>query len=218
MFLFLLCAGSLFGQETVKYDSSYKKPNFVRKMEFFQNLPVKKDAIVFLGNSITEAGRWQEMDPDRIILNRGIGGDNTFGLLARAKTIIDLRPRKLFIMIGINDMARRIPIDIVMRNYRKLITAFKSAIPQTQVYVQSVLPVDTKLSKGNYQTANPLVIELNKELQKMAKELQVTYVDLHPVFADANGELKTEFSKDGVHLYDRAYMAWFRYLKEKKYL
>ena len=54
----------------------------------------------------------------------------------------------------------------------------------------------------------------NKELKKLAKKYNVTWVDLTPVLANENGELKAEFTNDGYHLMGKAYVTWANELKK----
>ena len=61
-------------------------------------------AVVFLGNSITEQGWWNVLFRDPKVVNRGIGGDNTFGMLDRLPGILAAQPSKIFLMAGINDI------------------------------------------------------------------------------------------------------------------
>ncbi|MDB5207650.1 MAG: family lipase, partial [Flavisolibacter sp.] len=96
--LLLITNGNfLFGQK--KIDSSYNNTYYQGRMELFASLGGQEKAIVFLGNSITERGVWSELLPGETIMNRGIGGDNTFGVLARLNDVIRYKPKKIFLLI-----------------------------------------------------------------------------------------------------------------------
>ena len=59
--LFVIClSADLIFAQTV--DSSYAGPYYLKQEAYFKALPLKKNAIVFLGNSITEVGRWSELE------------------------------------------------------------------------------------------------------------------------------------------------------------
>ncbi len=75
---------------------------------------------MFLGNSITEMGNWKNVLNDTTVINRGIGGDITYGVLKRLKDITDRRPSKLFILLGINDIGKDIPDAVIADNYLKI--------------------------------------------------------------------------------------------------
>ena len=106
-FLILCCITSAYGQITNQnlYDTV---PNMVdhykERVELFAKEPVVTGKVMFLGNSITEGGNWGELLGDKSIINRGIGGDVTFGIMKRLDDVVIRRPSKIFILIGINDI------------------------------------------------------------------------------------------------------------------
>ncbi|MBO9151000.1 GDSL-type esterase/lipase family protein [Chitinophaga sp. GCM10012297] len=200
-------------------DSSFDNMHYRERMALFAVLPAQKNAIVFLGNSITEAGKWNDILPGRPVQNRGISGDVTYGVLNRLPQIIAARPAKIFLLIGVNDLKRGTPVNVVARNIERAAEMIKSGSPKTKVYLQSVLPVnDTALVEGFKKVTNANVALLNESIRKIAKEKRYTYVNLHAVFADAKGQLKIEETPDGLHLRVGSYPAWVRYLQSKKYL
>ena len=206
--------------QTATVDSSYNNSYYQSRMEVFANLPSPKKAIVFLGNSITERGQWHELIPGKVIMNRGIGGDNTFGVLARLDAIIEAQPKKIFLIIGVNDMFRKLPIGVVVNNYQRIINRIKKGSPRTKIYIESVLPINEGLAKDvSYAVGrNEMVTELNKQVRALAEKEKLTYIDLNPLFEDEEGKLKKELTNDGVHLKPEGYKFWVDYLKKKKYL
>jgi len=203
-----------------KIDSSYNNTYYQGRMELFESLPVIRGAIVFLGNSITERGMWHELLPGKKIMNRGIGGDNSFGVLARLQAIIDAKPSSIFLMIGINDLGRGLPVDVISSNYRRIIARVRAGSPKTKLFLQSVLPMNESLLKADYlKNKMHLVRELNDSIRAIAAEHNLPYIDLHnDVFKDNEGNLKAEYTVDGIHIIPAAYAAWVDYLKKKKYL
>lgn len=177
-------------------------------------------AIVFLGNSITEQGWWQVLIPGRKVENRGIGGDNTYGMLDRLPAILESRPRKIFLMAGINDLTAGRPVEEIAANIEKMAEMIHAACPDCELFVQSVLPVnDARLAYPAIRGKNPQVRELNARLQALCDRTQrAAYVDLWPVMADAQGQLRLEYTKDGIHLHPAAYQAWVSHLKKNKLL
>lgn len=203
-----------------KIDSSYNNTYYQGRMELFQSLPVEKNAIVFLGNSITERGMWHELLPGKIIMNRGIGGDNSFGVLGRLQAIIGTKPAKIFLMIGINDIGRGLPVAVIANNYRRIISRVKAGSPKTKLHLQSVLPLNEAVLKAEYlKNKMPLVLALNDSIRKIAAENSLPFINLHDeVFKDEKGQLKASFTVDGIHIVPAAYVEWVAYLKRKKYL
>lgn len=216
----LLLAFTTQAQEPAKkIDSSYANTYYQGRMELFNTLPAPKKAIVFLGNSITERGAWSELLPGYPIMNRGIGGDNTFGVLARLEGIVKASPKKLFLLIGINDLSRGLPKEVILNNYERIISYISSHSPKTRIFVQSVLPLNEPLTTAAYlKNKKDSILQLNLGIQAIAARHRLPYIDLHEIFADANGDLKRELTADGIHLRPAAYIMWVDYLKKKKYL
>jgi lysophospholipase L1-like esterase len=205
--------------QQVKIDSSYNNTYYQGRMELFGTLPMPSKAIVFLGNSITERGMWHELLPGMVIMNRGIGGDNTFGVLARIAPVIAARPAKVFLLIGINDIGRNLPVDVIAENYEKIIQQFRKGSPKTTLYVQSVLPMNDDILTAAYlKNKGHLIVQLNEKITALAKKYSLTYINLHEVFNNGAGKLKPELTIDGIHIKPAAYVLWIDYLKSKKYL
>ncbi|WP_333574602.1 GDSL-type esterase/lipase family protein [Sphingobacterium sp.] len=211
---------SLSAQET-KIDSSYANWYYQQRMAYFEQSPTIKGAIVFLGNSITERAEWQELlaDSRYPVLNRGIGGDNSFGILARIDEVLRGRPRAIFLMDGINDQFRKLPQEVSVNNYKRIIKRIKKISPKTLIYLQSALPINEERTKEPYTKGrNVLVPILNEKLRQLAADENIPFVDLCPLFQDNEGRLNAIYSADGVHLIPSAYIKWVQLLKEMKYL
>src|ERR1700747_1440247 len=67
-----------------------------RDMEI-KNIPQSKYKVVFLGNSLTELFDVNEYFKDTTLLNCGIVGDVSEGLVKRIDNVARLKPEKLFI-------------------------------------------------------------------------------------------------------------------------
>ena len=76
---------------------------YENRKNLFDHLTMQKGSIVFLGDSITEYGQWEELMQNPKVKNRGIAGDTTWGLLRRLSTITSTQPQAIFLMIGVND-------------------------------------------------------------------------------------------------------------------
>ncbi len=202
-----------------KIDSSYNNTYYQGRMELFNTLPLQQKGIVFLGNSITERGNWSELLPGQKIMNRGIGGDNTFGVLARLEMVVKAQPKKVFLLIGINDLSRALPKEVILHNYERIINYIRTNTPRSTLYIQSVLPLYEPLTIAAYlKNKKDSILQLNVGIKALADKYQLTYINLHEIFADANGDLIKEYTADGIHLKPAAYVLWIDYLRKKKYL
>jgi len=167
---------------------------------------VKEKDVVFVGDSHTNYFEWGEYFSVISVANRGIGSDTTKGILGRIDGIVALNPKKIFIMAGINDIQKGIPIEDIEQNYVKIIEYINKSNPNVEIYVQSVLPVAGKLYERNfYKSSKPLneaVIQLNKKLSELEG---VTYINIADNFGK---ELPDKYSVDGVHLNKDGYKVW----------
>jgi len=175
--------------------------------------------IIFLGNSITEMGDWKKVLNDSTVINRGIGGDITYGVLKRLRDITDRNPSKVFILLGINDIGKDIPDVVIADNYLKIVREIHDKCPKTEIYVQSVLPVNPGLPRfPQHYDKQEHILALNKLLASHAKEGNYTYIDIFHLFADAQGRLDSQYTYEGLHLRPPAYTIWVDYLKKQGYL
>lgn len=217
--LFLLYHSSV-AQEKPEVDSSYANGYFVERHAFFEQLVNGENEIIFLGNSITEAGDWQEIILGHNVANRGISGDNSFGVYARMDEVLDSQPAKIFLMIGINDIKRGNSVEAILKNHEKIVKKVRKKSPKTQLFIQSVLPVrEVSLANNFEKITNEKIRNLNRGLIAIAKSHGLVYVDLHnDVFLDENGQLPRALTTDGLHLKPTSYFLWVEYLRKKKFL
>lgn len=212
----LFAAGALQAQQV---DSSYHNYLYDSRVAYFKQLRPVKKAIVFWGDSITDWGDWAELLGFQRVLNRGIAGDNTYGLRARLDEVLRHQPRKLFMLIGTNDINKKIPASCIVDNYRRIIRDVRSQSPATVVYVQSVFPINNQLIGRQYYTGtNEEIISLNKALQQMAAAEHVKYVDVYNHLLDADQQLDARYTYDGLHLSGLGYQAWVRCLQQQHLL
>lgn len=185
----------------------------------FQSEPVVTGRIIFLGNSITEMGRWDELTGDSTVVNRGIGGDITYGVLKRLDDIIVRQPSKLFLLIGINDIGKDIPDTVIADNIRKIVLQVNEGSPSTKIYVQSILPVnrDFKNFPQHYDKEEH-VMHVNAILPRILVSVNCTFVNIFPLLLDTQQRLDAQYSIDGLHLNTKAYAIWVDYLKQNGYL
>lgn len=181
--------------------------------------PVITGKIIFLGNSITEMGKWKDLLRDSTVINRGIGGDITFGVLKRLDDVIKRQPSKLFLLIGINDIGKDIPDAVIANNIRKIVEQVKHESPQTKIFLETILPVNPDINNfPQHYDKNEHVVATNELIKKVATETNVTLIDTYSLFADPNKKLKKEYTLEGLHLNDEGYKMWVNFLKEKGYL
>ena len=173
---------------------------------------LQQGAIVFLGNSITDGGEWAELFNNRHVKNRGISADRSGWLLDRLDPIVNGHPKKLFLMIGTNDLAAGVSPEEVAANIGKLLDRFAEESPWTKIYVQSILPVngvDTKAKAKNHWKKGAEIIEANKLIEALCEgRKNVLYIDVYSALVDQKGMLDQRYTNDGLHLMGEGYLAW----------
>jgi lysophospholipase L1-like esterase len=208
----LLFANACIAQTT--YDSSFRFYYYDQKLSMFEQNTTTKPDIIWLGDSITDGGEWAEFYKKKKVLNRGISSDNTFGILNRISEVTKRKPKKIFLLIGINDIARNIPDSIIIRNYKRIMDSVQLHSPKTKLYIQSILPTNNKFTNfKNHQNKTEHILAINSALQKMCTTKNCIYVDLYNNFIDAEGKLDEKYTNDGLHLLGEGYERWVEVLK-----
>ena len=202
----LLAAGTAFAQ------SEYN----LQRRSLFEVLPVLSSDIVFLGNSITDGCEWSELFNNRHVKTRGISADRSGWLLDRLDPIIAGHPKKLFLMIGTNDLAGGASPEQIVADVARLIDRFQAESRWTKIYVQSILPVNGEAFskyKGHYEHSH-LIVPTNKLLEALCDEKGVTYLDVWGALADHDGRLDKRYTNDGLHLMGEGYVVWRDAIKQ----
>ena len=201
------------------YDSSFRFYYYDQKLSMFEQMPTPKNCIVWLGDSITDGGEWSELFPQYKTMNRGISSDNTFGILYRLHEVIRRKPKKVFILIGINDISKNIPDEVILRNYRNIVDSLQLQTPVTKIYVQSILPTNNKYTQfKNHQNKTEHILYINQALKKLCEERNIQYVNLYDAFLDTEQKLNPLYTNDGLHLTGEGYRRWKEVLLTQKYL
>jgi lysophospholipase L1-like esterase len=219
LLLFLILAsvrGIASGQAPMTAADSAKFPAYYwHSKNMFDNLPDIRGEIIFLGNSITDGGEWFELLGNKKCLNRGISGDVTEGVLLRLPGITSVKPAKIFLLIGINDIARGRTVQEITATYRLILEKIKAESPATKVFIESVLPVNyATVRMASLKDKTELILELNTNLRSLSQEYNCTYVDLFTLMADSNNNLPKKYSVDGLHLKYAAYEVWADAIRE----
>ncbi|HOI88223.1 MAG TPA: GDSL-type esterase/lipase family protein [Lentimicrobium sp.] len=187
--------------------------HYYTKRSFFESMPNDTNEIVFLGNSITEMCDWNELFNVTNIKNRGISGDIINGVIERIDEVVSSEPKKIFIMIGTNDLGRGKSVNQIITEYEVLVELIINKTPQTELYLQSILPTKNQITRKNED-----IIEINKGIVEIAKKHSLTYINLYDLFKTKDNELNMNFSFDGLHLNGDGYLLWkdavINYIKE----
>ncbi|MBF2067616.1 MAG: G-D-S-L family lipolytic protein [Calothrix sp. C42_A2020_038] len=168
---------------------------------------------ILLGDSLSLWFPSELLPEERTWLNQGISGETSTGLLKRLNLFDRTQPETIFIMIGINDLIRGVESSKILDNHRQIIAYLKRKHPKSQIVVQSILPHGGEEAtwEGKEKLLaipNNWIRELNQQLQTIAIQEGIKYLDLHPLFVNKQGNIRLDLSTDGLHLSKDGYLVW----------
>ena len=163
-----------------------------------------------LGDSITQGlYEYGVLDQANVQADRGTGvSENSSEKLkehiARAK---EMKPAVLFLAYGMNDIeAQNGDPAGFAKVYRPVLEELKTALPDTKIYVNSILPAAQTAIEERPVFAQ--VPKFNARLKKLCKKEDITFID--------NTELVKEeyYAKDGIHMSPSYYTEWVKHMAE----
>jgi len=163
---------------------------------------INENRVVFLGNSITDF--WINTMPEffagKPYIDRGISGQTTPQMLVRFRQdVIDLKPRVVVILAGINDINGNTgpsTLEMIEDNIKSMTELAKAN--NIDVVLSSVLPCDSIYDRPDLHPAER-VVKLNEWIQKYASSKGCVYIDYFSSLADEKNGLKKEYTNDGIH-------------------
>lgn len=204
------------------------------KIERYQleNKTALSGQVVFAGSSLMEMFPINKLllehNDSTIIYNRGIGGFVSQELLlAIAPCILNLKPSRVFINIGTNDLSdSSIPISKLIENYEEIITIIETNLPQTEIYLMAYYPVNYEAAAENMKEClkirnNEKIAAANLQVQQLAAKHKQKYIDINKNLKDEQDRLKAEYTIEGMHINEDGYRAIYHdimvYVKEPKW-
>lgn len=174
------------------------------------NINAEFEDCLILGDSITQGlYEYGVLNESYVVAERGtevteVANKKIEGHIAKAK---EMKPGTLFLAYGMNDLtAQRGKPEGFVKAYRAILEDLKEALPDTAIYVNSILPAtEGAVSKSPELASIP---QFNEELEKLCEELELTFID--------NTELvKPEYyAADGVHVTTEYYKEWVEQMVE----
>ena len=191
------------------------------KLERFRilNENAKKGEILFTGSSLMEQFPVNELlmtkGMHQVVYNRGIGGFTTEDMLRNMEEMVfAVKPRKIFINIGTNDIGSQgYRLEKLMENYGKIITQIRERLPEAEIYMMAYYPVNEtdKLPEGEWAKTmfltrtNENISIANKAVEEMAGRMGCHFINVNQGLTDEAGKLKKEFTVEGIHMYANGY-------------
>lgn len=178
-----------------------------------------QDATVFFGDSITELCRIDDIYGEYSkkagvpVVNRGISAETTASMLERIEeSVIAIQPRNLVMLMGVNDLNQGVSQEQITENIRQMIQLVKEKTPQTNIVLQAVYPIDPDRTSFYERMQlkgrdNAAIRALNEKLAVMAEEENVRFINVTEVLSDENGNLRKDYTFDGLHPNVSGYLA-----------
>jgi lysophospholipase L1-like esterase len=176
--------------------------HYEQKADFFKHYPIKPEDFVFMGDSITDGACWDELFPGLPVKNRGINADTIKGVFHRLEDVIAGRPTAVFLLIGTNDLPWYMhhKDNEILLTYEAILQSIQSKSPDTEVFVQSILP--------RQRCYTGRILKLNRKLEELSKSYRYTFINLFPHFVGDDSGIRADFSNDGLHLMAKGYTRW----------
>lgn len=187
------------------------------------NACAQKGGILFTGSSLMEQFPLEELcrkeGLNLPIYNRGISGFTTDDFLREIDTqLLDLKPSKVFMNIGSNDIRDdpAIPegwLAHLTSNYHQILTQLRQQLPECAVYLMAYYPVNpdaacartSRCAETLRVRTNQAIACANHQIELLAKSFGATFINVNSGLFDSQGRLKEEFTVDGIHLWPTAY-------------
>jgi lysophospholipase L1-like esterase len=166
---------------------------------------IDSSSIVFIGDSQTEGFNVNECFPSAKVLNRGLFGNTSLNVLDRIIPIINTKPKKMFIQIGINDLnwGGRSPDDLFI-TYKKIIDTVRKISPSTILFVQSIFPV----AAPGTSSFSKKIIRTNLLLKQYCDVVKIKFINIYDCLLQKDGGIDTSMTYDGLHLNGKGYAVW----------
>jgi lysophospholipase L1-like esterase len=168
-----------------------------------------KADVVFFGDSLTYYGNFASAFPDKVVCNLGLRGDTIQGMIDRVEQVQILEPKRVFLMAGINDVAS-ISASEFKKLYAHLVDAIIGVLPNTELLIQSKLPVNSSLFNIKCNTFQ--IEECNTIIKQIAESRNQKFLNIFAYFVK-NGQLPESETQDGIHLKLSAYFKWYEIIK-----
>lgn len=197
-------------KEQEKIQTKYRELNQISVIE---------PDIIFIGDSIVEYFPLQELlGTTKTIVNRGIRGYQTGLLLDNLDAhLYGDAVDQIVLLIGTNDIGKDIPMNEALNNLESVIQTISRDYPLSQIKLVSILPVNEgeDFKQTVYIRTNEKIKAWNQAYQDLASAyMQVEFVPVFENLLDQKGQLKSDFTTDGLHLSVSGYQALSSTLKK----
>ena len=189
------------------------------KYRHLNRISVVEPDVLFIGDSIVEYYPLQELfGTSKTIVNRGIRGYQTGLLLENLDAhLYGGAVDKIVLLIGTNDIGKDVPVNEVLNNLEAIIQSITRDYPLTEMKLLSILPVNEgeEYKQTVYIRTNEKIQEWNQAYQELSSAyMQVEFLSVFDSLIDQEGQLKKDYTTDGLHLSVAGYQVLTKALKD----
>jgi lysophospholipase L1-like esterase len=174
------------------------------------------------GSDIERAYTWSAIVEHNLrlpVLNNGIGGDTTAGMLSRLSyDVVQQQPHIVILMGGTNDLWWDLNMNLIQANFSAMVSQAK----YHGIAPIVGLPLPFLIEKASAQEWRPPVKgyehlfsqinQLVENLKTSADQWEVPILDFHSLFLDDQGTAKMSlYLEDGVHAAKAGHRAMGKY-------
>ncbi|MFN2475707.1 MAG: SGNH/GDSL hydrolase family protein [Chthoniobacterales bacterium] len=197
-----------------------------RVMDAGDEFPAFKpdDRILFQGDSITDAGRTRDLDPNVSLgggyvfiiaaragaiyperhltfLNRGVSANKIYDLASRWQTdTVELKPALVSVLVGINDTVAEVSPKDYEAAYEKLLAQTMAALPSTRLVLCEPFALAAGFHKKDFEGWRAAVGARGRIVGRLAAKYGAAFVRFQQIFDEACKRAPAEYwSRDGVH-------------------
>lgn len=192
-----------------EYPHSWTYTDYVARVTQFADLPAMNGGVAFVGDSLTDFGRWSDAWPSLTIRNFGIVGDTTLGLENRIGQVVRAKPDRIFLLIGTNDIEYGRPLPEIAANIDHIVTRLQLELPRSKIFLQSVLPRQPQYAEQ--------VRTLNGLIKKVAEAHKIPFINLYAHFVVEGGRMDPALTLDDIHLAGKGYARWRSLIQDYVY-
>ena len=219
--LFLYGTSTFMADETIQKIGEYANTSPYSHFGLVKECETVSDGYfqdaVFLGDSLTVGFQaYSGLNANFLCrTSMSVGGvfnkeDDGTSLIEKVKA---LNPKKIYVMLGVNEYIAMSNKDVVMDKFRRVIDALKADNPDSLIYIQSLLPV-SKAEEERGKFSNEVIYNFNETLKQITEDKQVYFIDVYKAVTDNDGYLIGELTGDGIHLGAEGCKIWTDYLKK----
>ena len=175
---------------------------------------------LFLGDSITNYYNLDKYYEGYKVVNSGVCGDQTDDILNDLKKRAYVyNPSTIFLLIGTNDLDHDKSNEEIIEKIESIVKDLNKNLPNAKIYLESIYPInntnDKKINKSLIgKRDNKRVVEINDKLEKYCNNKNCTYIDIYSLLKDKDGNLKLEYTKEGLHISNEGYEVITKELKK----